>query len=139
MMRAAAFVLVIAGISAASLAAGQGRPGWLGFGFEYHPPDGKNHGWMWIRRVAAASPAAAAGLRPQDVIVAMDRKELRFGSDLAVLESLARVAPRQRLVLSVVRGHQRLSMPIVAASMTDDQFRTWQRNFEMARRAAPPK
>lgn len=116
------------------------RPGWLGLFFAYHPPAGSNNarGWMWVKSTVPGGPAAVAGLRPQDVIVGMDGKELSFANDAALLMALSRVAPGQRVTLNVVRGHARLALPIVAGSMTDEQFRRWQHNFEIAQRARPP-
>ena len=132
-------------IAMTAAAAPPANPGWLGFSFEYHAPGtepGAANGWMWVQRVAANGPAATAGLRPQDVIVALDGKPVRFPTDLAVLEYLGRVAPGQRLALSVTRANQTLAINLTAVAMTEQQLRAWQRNFEMARRAqvsAPPR
>lgn len=110
------------------------RPGWLGFGFHYFTDGEANQhrGWLFIRGVAPRSPAENAGLRAQDVIVAIDGEgfdESRY-SDL--LARFAKIKPGQKVELTVRRGTNRLTIPMTAAIPTEDQLERWRVNYRLA-------
>jgi hypothetical protein len=70
------------------------------------------------------------------VILSIDNKPLRFANDVAVLEWLSRVREGQRVAFTVRRADRTLRLTVVPRRMSDQQFLTWQRNFELARRRA---
>lgn len=104
------------------------RPGWLGFGFVYHPPSGSADGWMYVRAIAPDSPAQKGGLKPQDVITRMNAKRLRFANDNEVLDAFEKIQPDERVALRVRRGTDTIDVIVVAVPMPDDKWELWQRN-----------
>ncbi len=64
--------------------------------------------------VRASSPAAAAGLRVDDVIVAVDGRAVSRSAD--VFAAIRRHRPGDRVSLSVVRGSQKLTLQVTLAS-----------------------
>jgi len=95
---------------------GEVRRGWIGIGgrsltpalaarFGLRAPHG-----VLISSVAEDSPAAAAGIRPGDVIARADGQPLH--SSLALREHITAVAPGQAIALELWRGSERI--PVVA-------------------------
>jgi S1-C subfamily serine protease len=123
-------MLVIIGWCAAMLLA-DARPGWLGFGFTLHTEASQQ--WLHVRTIADGGPAAQAGLRQGDLIVAIDGKPLRFQDDLAVLERLGTVKPQQTVTVTVARADTRLRLRLKAAPMSDARWERWQLNLEVAK------
>jgi membrane-associated protease RseP (regulator of RpoE activity) len=76
---------------------------------ETAPTDG-----VEVRQVLAASPAAAAGLRPDDVLVAIDGEQLKKPEDLGVAVQASR--PGDTLDVVVVRDGARVTVPVVIAA-----------------------
>jgi membrane-associated protease RseP (regulator of RpoE activity) len=68
----------------------------------------------WVRRVEAGSPAEAAGLRPGDVLVAVDGVPIGRPHDLRTLVSAR--APGEDVILTIVRGDQTLEVLATLAS-----------------------
>ena len=108
-------------------------PGMLGFGFHYHRPEAEpgavSDGFLSIHGVAPGSPAQKAGLRIQDLVVAIDDEPLRFDGMADVLGFFYGVKPRQKLKLTVKRGTQTIPMELVAAVMTPEQAQRWKENY----------
>lgn len=120
------FLLV--GVLLLLAAAAEQRPGWLGFGFDYHRPSASAGGWMYVRAVAPNSPAAKGGLKPQDVITHLNRTPLRFTTDAELLAALAKIRPGDRLAFRVRRSAATVDVVVIAGSMSDEMWRLWQRN-----------
>jgi C-terminal processing protease CtpA/Prc len=116
----------------ASLVLAEARPGWLGFGFTFHRNEKEQ--WLHVRTIATGGPAEKAGLKVDDVIYQIDGKKVNAHDDLAMLEALARVKPGQVVTLGVVRAERRLRVRITAAAMSDERYRRWQLNLEVAKR-----
>jgi S1-C subfamily serine protease len=110
------------------IAAAEQRPGWLGFGFDYHRPTASAGGWMYVRAVAPNSPAAKGGLKPQDVITHLKGKPLRFTTDEELLAALAKIRPGDRLTFRVRRSAATIEVVVIAAAMSDEMWHLWQRN-----------
>jgi len=72
----------------------------------------------WVRRVEAGSPAEAAGLRPGDVLVAVDGAPIGRPHDLKTLVSAH--APGEVVILTIVRGDQTLDVPATLVSAGGD-------------------
>ena len=68
----------------------------------------------WVRVVEAGSPAEAAGLRPGDVLVAVDGVPIGRPHDLRTLVSAR--APGEVVILTIVRGDQTLEVLATLAS-----------------------
>ncbi len=110
------------------------RPGWLGFGFDYHPPVPPAGGWMYVRAVAPNSPAAKGGLKPQDVITHLNGAPLRFANDEEVLAAVAKIRPGDRVAFRLRRGTATAEVIAIAAPMSDEMWRLWQRNRAAAKK-----
>jgi S1-C subfamily serine protease len=121
-------------VAFAAFADDAARPGWLGFGFTHHTQEKEQ--WLVVRGVLPNSPAAAAGIREQDVVVAIDGKPVQFKDSLALLELLATVRPGQRVRFTILRERRKSVRVVTAAPMTAEQHERWKANLEMARRAA---
>jgi S1-C subfamily serine protease len=120
-----------------ALAPASNRPGWFGLGFSYHPPAGKNAGWMQVLTVTPNGPADLAGLKIRDVLVSIDGKPLEEREETQILTRLSLCKPGQKVTLGILRGDRHLNLILIPAPMSDLQWQRWQANFEMARRPAP--
>ncbi|HEX6657221.1 MAG TPA: site-2 protease family protein [Ilumatobacter sp.] len=80
---------------------------------EITPTDG-----VEVRQVLVASPAAAAGLRADDVVVAIGGEELQEPDDLGTIVQASR--PGDTLAFAVVRDGARIIVPVVIDA-NDDQ------------------
>jgi S1-C subfamily serine protease len=130
--RKLATLLVATLFVAASLAAGTVPQGWLGFGFLTHRAANGTIDFLHVRNVAKGGPADRAGLRPLDVIVALNGTPVRFRDDRAALAFFAHTALGQRVVVTVVRSGQPRRLAVVAARPPNDQSATWERNRALA-------
>ena len=79
---------------------------------EITPTDG-----VEVRQVLVASPAAAAGLRADDVVVAIDGEQLHEPDDLGTIVQASR--PGDTLDFVVVRDGARITLPVVIAANAD--------------------
>ena len=70
-----------------------------------------------VRQVLVASPAAAAGLRADDVVVAIDGEQLQEPDDLGTIVQASRHG--ETLAFVVVRDGARITLPVVIAANTD--------------------
>ncbi len=70
-----------------------------------------------LNRIIGKSPAAEAGLRAGDLILTVDRKQIRSGAELSSLVRLGREG--QVLSIEVLRDNQRLSLPVTLRAMKD--------------------
>lgn len=118
-------------VASAVMAGESARPGWLGFGYTYHR-DAKQQ-WLLVKKIAPNSPASRAGLAVGDVITKIDGKPLHFRDDFAMLEFLGRIRPAQRVVFSVIHEQKVKNVAVTAVEMSDDYFRRWQLNLDIAR------
>lgn len=114
-------------------AAGGERPGWLGFGFDYHRATAPASGWMVVLAVAPNSPAAKGGLQPQDLITQINKKPLQFATDADLLAALGKIRAGEKVTFRVRRGTATIDATVTAAPMSDEMYRLWQRNQALAK------
>lgn len=79
---------------------------------ETTPTDG-----VQIRELIEASPATAAGIEVDDIVLAIDGREISQPTDLG--EAVQESVPGDTLVLSVVRDDQTLDIPVQLRANTD--------------------
>ena len=68
---------------------------------------------VMVKRVLADSPAERAGLRPFDIVLAVDGEDVRTAHRL--LQRIARMRPGDTVTLSVLRGPQTINLPLVVS------------------------
>lgn len=78
-------------------------------------PPGRTSPPAYVDRVLAGSPAAALGLRPDDLIVRVDEFSIRSCKELA--EVLARYGPGQTISLTWKRGTQVINAELLLAEV----------------------
>ena len=107
---------------------------WLGFDYIFHPADSKAHkaAWLFVRNVRAESPAARAGLWPQDLIVGIDGAPLRFADAAAALAFFGSVGVGRVLRLTVMHANKAVVVTIVAAAPPADFQPRWENNLQLA-------
>ena len=113
------------------------RPGWLGLGLIPHRSG--NESWVTVQVIAPGGPAERAGVHVGDVITHIDDQPFRFRTDLEMLERLAKIHPRQRVRIRVVRVQQKMIFSVTADRMSDESYERWLGNLEHARAAAGVK
>ena len=109
-------------------------PGWLGFGFELHrEPESKMATWLHVRRVAEGGPAYKAGLRPQDVIIAINDKPVRFSTDTAALDFFSSRRTGESVVLTLAKPAGPVRLVVIAAPRPSKATETWKSNYARAK------
>jgi serine protease Do len=86
---------------------GQVERGWLGVGVTQDAPPG---GGVGVDSVDRAGPAARAGLRPGDVVTAVD--ETGVDSANALIKAVAALPPGRRVSLTLRRGDRSLTIRV---------------------------
>jgi S1-C subfamily serine protease len=129
MKRAA--LLVLLAITQLVVAAPQpaGGPGWLGLGFTYEAggtPRGSQP-FLFVRQLAPAGPAEAAGVRPQDVITAIDGRPIRFRSTAEAVSYLHRLRRGDVVALTIRRQQKTLTIRVKAGPVPQEYapLRKW--------------
>ena len=107
--------------SGAALPTEAAGSGWLGIAVD----DTLVTGRLVVVEVAADGPAAKAGIRPQDMLLAMNGNPLQTGDELAA--TLAAIAPGQRVKMLIGRDN-RVEDVVAQASTrpTEAVARDWQ-------------
>jgi S1-C subfamily serine protease len=127
MKRSTLMICLLATLSTWAAGAEQ-RPGWLGMGFTYEAGTEGKDGWLHVRHVLAGSPADAAGIKPQDLIVAVNGKPPRFKSSVEAMRSLSSLRPGDRVTFVVTRAGTRRTVKVTAAPMPDFYYERWKQN-----------
>lgn len=135
--RALAVSLLTLFLGAATLSPAQAArpksstPGWLGLGFVLHR-DPPRKPWLHIQRVAAGGPAEQAGLRPQDVVVQINDKDINFASDTAALDYFAARVAGEKIIFTVARPKGRVRLTLRAISRSPEKALVWKDNYSRA-------
>jgi S1-C subfamily serine protease len=109
-------------------------PGWLGFGFELHrAPEKKAGTWLHVRRVVEGGPAYKAGLRPQDVITAINDRPVAFATDTAALDFFSSRRVGESVVFTLAKPTGPVRLTVTAAVRPSNAAVTWKSNYDRAR------
>jgi len=73
-----------------------------------------------VAEVLKGSPAERAGIKPGDIIVEFDRKEIKESSDLPI--QVARVAPGTTVQVRVLRESKEVNLPLTVGEMKDNEI-----------------
>ena len=101
------------------------------FNYKYDQPSMQ----LGVCAVRPDGPAKVAGLRTEDLIVAIDRRT-DFTNSYEVLTYVYAKRPADKLELTVIRGGNELTLSIVGGEATDEQKAVMRRNLEYAEREA---
>lgn len=87
--RAALLLTILASLTAATPGP---SPGWLALGYTYNSSGTARAPviWLFVRDVPPGGPAARAGVRPHDVITAINGRRIAFKNDIESLIFLLR-------------------------------------------------
>ena len=77
--------------------------------------------WLHIQRVAVGGPAEQAGLRPQDVVVQINGKDITFASDTAALDYFAARVAGEKIVFTVARPNGRVRQRRIESLQSQDR------------------
>jgi len=106
------------------VADGRVTRGWLGLSIQDLTPaladsfGAKERTGALVAQVVEDTPAAEAGLRVGDIVVALDRKPIHRASELS--QSVARLAPDTKVELEVVREGKPLTLTVMLAERPGD-------------------
>lgn len=127
--------LFVALLLALPLLAAEKPQGTFGLGYTIHNAEkGELKQWLFVRGVMPGGAAEKAGVRAQDLIVAINGKPLAYADDVELLEYFATIREGDRVKLKLVRGNERREVTVTAAAMTPEQRELWQQNYEVAKR-----
>jgi len=131
-------IIAVALSSGAPLQAETDRPGWIGLGFTYQAATDGKPGFLHVRHVLAGSPAALAGLKPQDSIVAINGKAPRYKDTLEAIRSFASLKPGAQLTFDVIRAGRKQRIKVTAAVMPEAYYELWKNNEAAASAKGKP-
>jgi serine protease Do len=80
----------------------------------------ERRGGALVADVVAGGPAEKAGLKPGDVIVEFNKKEIKDSSDLPA--AVARVSPGTSAQLKIARDGKQISLPITVGELKDNEL-----------------
>lgn len=105
---------------------------WLGIAFTWAESDAHNRA-LHVRGVTPGGPAEKAGVRPGDLITAVNGARVDFGDELEFLLYLEKRVPGERLRLQLVREGRILAAIVTLGQLADEARPRWERNVRMAR------
>jgi serine protease Do len=73
-----------------------------------------------VADVVKGGPAEKAGLKPGDIIIEFDRKEIKDSADLPSV--VARITPGTTAQLKVLREGKQISLPITVGELKDNEI-----------------
>jgi len=103
------------------------KPGWLGLGIIVQRGSARTApSWIYVQRIAPNSPAARAGIRPQDIITAIDGESVRFANTAEALAHFSNLAPGMVIAFSILRQHQNLVVRVRAVELPEQYRGVWE-------------
>ena len=113
---------------------------WLGLRFHLQPADDiHSSAFLFIDAVAPGGPAERAGLKKQDLVVALDGKPIRFPSNVEALRFFASVRVGQKLRAQVIRNGQKREVIITPADLPESARSAWESNVKRATAPGAPR
>jgi S1-C subfamily serine protease len=95
-----------------------GQPGWLGLGFTYEQgPTSGGKPFLYVLQLAPSGPAQAAGMKPRDVITAINGRPVWFRTTAEAVDFFHRLRGRDSLVLTVRRQQRILTIRVAAVPL----------------------
>lgn len=130
------FTRVLVTLAILSSPAAFADQGWFGLGFRCHAgsdPSGRRCESLVVVVIAPKGPAARAGLRMHDVIVAVDGKPARFRTHRDALDQFRRFRKGQTVAFDVIRlAEGRLRIRAAAEAAPPESTAQWKKNDRMA-------
>jgi S1-C subfamily serine protease len=107
---------------------------WLGLAFTWTESQSRAP-MLHVRRVTAGGPAEQGGVRPGDLVTAMNGERVDFGDELEFLLFLQAKKPGRQLRLTIVRDGREREVAVILGVLPKEQRGKWERNLNMARAA----
>lgn len=117
-----------------ALAMTAATPGWLGMDYTWSHAAKTADRVLIVQRVAANGPAQRAGVRPGDIITAMNGRRVGIGDELELLLFLGEQHPGDRLTLSIIREGRPMQTVVTLGTMSAASLAARKENLEVARR-----
>ena len=113
------------------------QAGWLGMGVTYHQTDGRP--WLLVAGLEPGGPAERAGLRVQDVIVAIDGRAISFPNELHAMAFFLDVTPRRTLRFTVARQNRKIVVSVTAVPLPSRHHERWKARADFVRKRLEKK
>jgi len=126
-------IAVAAASGAAPLAAKPPRP-WLGMGAIVR---GESEGgrFLYVAHAPPDTPAHRSGLRPGDLVTAIDGRKIVFRDDLDMMEFTSRLRIGSTLKLRVVRAGKQRDLQLRVGTLPPAYEQRWVESLQRARDA----
>ena len=109
-------------------------PGYLGFLYQLKDdPPPSTRQWLYVQTVLPGGPADTAGVKAQDIVIAINGKPVQFKTKRALIDFFASIRPQAVVRLTIVRASKQLVIPVRAAKMSLEQAERWKKNYELAK------
>lgn len=137
-MKKHCYFLLLLIIIAATVDAGENDekskyPPWLGLAFTWQELPREDSRILQVQSVSEGGPAEAAGVRPGDLIIAVNARQVDFGDDLDFLLFLSEFAPGETLHLKVVREGETIPLDVELGVPPKEARPGWRAGLEYAR------
>ena len=123
-------VAVLALTVVSSAAAAEPMP-WYGMSYRWHR-DSSGVKFLLLERVASRGPAARAGLRPGDIITAIDGVAVGFGDELDFLLFLGDHKPGAQVRIAAVRNGRVMRPVLIVDIMPEAARARWEEALRVA-------
>lgn len=119
-----------------TISAGEVRTptGWIGLGYTFHQSSNGKAPWLHVQQLAPDGPAYLAGVRPQDVITAIDGRRISFADKAQALAFFAGLTPGRKVKFSILRRDKKLTIHVKAVPLPAQYQQRWDHNREHLKR-----
>jgi S1-C subfamily serine protease len=124
---------------ATSVVAAPTTPGWLGLGISVRHGTAKAvPSWIYVHRLAPNGPAERAGIRPQDIITAIDGVVVRFAETADALRYFATLPPGRTVTFSILRQNRTLTIRVKTMELPAEYRPLWEHSRQVSKQRQPP-
>jgi S1-C subfamily serine protease len=140
-MKFSRILIVVIGMAIACSAAAVERiepRAWVGLRFHLEPAvEGRTAAFLFVDSVVPGGPADHAGLRRQDILVAIDGKPIAFATNLEALKFFGSIRVGQKVRARVVHNESSREAVITAIALPESARKAWDANLSRATAPRP--